>query len=201
MDQRPDSLIGDAKGSLRLSLRAKREALPASDRAAFSRRITEMLLALPEYRQAETVLAYMSMGAEFDTDTFARRVRADGKALVLPRVNRAERRLDLYLVEDLENQLAPGVWDIREPSPMRCELVSPETIDFALVPGLGFDARGGRLGYGGGFYDRLLVALPAATPRVAAAFSAQVIESVPMGARDQYVDLIVTENGPVRAQR
>ncbi len=123
------------------------------------------------------------------------------RSLVLPRVNRAERCLDLYAVHDLDTQLAPGVWEIREPVPERCEPVAPESIDFALVPGLGFDARGGRLGYGGGFYDRLLGRLRSTTPRVAAAFSAQITKSVPMGATDQYVDLIVTENGPLTARR
>jgi 5-formyltetrahydrofolate cyclo-ligase len=74
-----------------------------------------------------------------------------------------------------------------------------EEIDFALVPGLGFDRRGGRLGYGGGFYDRLLAGLRAF--RVAAAFSVQMIDAVPMAPHDQYVDLVVTESGLIRPRR
>jgi len=201
VDQRQSALIAAEKGALRASLRARRAALSLPDRANFARCITDTLIALPAYASARAVLAYMGMGAEFDTGPFTLHALAHGKMLVLPRVNRAERRLDLYLVEDLRGQLAPGVWDILEPVPKRCEPAAIECIDFSLVPGLGFDASGGRLGYGGGFYDRLLVDLPAATPRVAAAFSAQVVDAVPMGARDQYVDLIVTEEGSIQARR
>jgi len=102
-------------------------------------------------------------------------------------------------VGDLDRDLAPGVWEIREPVPDRCAAAVERDIEFALVPGLAFDERGGRLGYGGGFYDRLLAGLQAV--RVTAAFSVQVVEAVPMSEHDQYVDLIVTEDGPVRPQR
>lgn len=139
------------------------------------------------------------MGAEFETAAFVRRVLADGKTLVLPRVNREAKRLNLFVVGDLDRDLAPGVWEIREPVPDRCAAAVERDIEFALVPGLAFDERGGRLGYGGGFYDRLLAGLQAV--RVTAAFSVQVVEAVPMSEHDQYVDLIVTEDGPVRPQR
>jgi 5-formyltetrahydrofolate cyclo-ligase len=157
------------------------------------------LLTLPEYRHASVVLAYMSLGAEFETDAFVRRALADRKTLVLPRVNRVLRRLDLFAVSDLDGDLAPGVWGIREPVPERCQPAIAGDIDFALVPGLAFDARGGRLGYGGGYYDRLLGGLSAL--RVAAAFSAQMVDAVPMSEHDQYVDLVVTETGTRRPQR
>ncbi len=184
---------------LRAALSAEREQLSPCQRAKSSRSITDTLAALPEYRQASSVLAYMSMGAEFETDAFVRLVLADGKILVLPRVNRDLRRLDLFTVRDLDAELAPGVWGIREPVPERCSAAVAEEIDFALVPGLGFDRRGGRLGYGGGFYDRLLAGLGAF--RVAAAFSVQMIEAVPMAPHDQYVDLVVTEGGLIQPRR
>ncbi|MFO1206734.1 MAG: 5-formyltetrahydrofolate cyclo-ligase [Burkholderiales bacterium] len=123
---------------------------------------------------------------------------ADGKWLVLPRVNCGERRFDLFAVSDLEAELAPGVWGILEVE--RCATVAATAVDFVLVPGLGFDGDGGRLGYGGGFYDRLLVAMTTAT-RVAAAFSAQVVDAVPMTAHDQRVELVVTEDGLLRSRR
>jgi 5-formyltetrahydrofolate cyclo-ligase len=141
----------------------------------------------------------MSMGSEFDTRAFVRRVLADGRTLALPRVNPPLRRLDLFTVADLNHDLAPGVWDILEPVPERCAAALPTDIEFALVPGIAFDARGGRLGCGAGFYDRLLTGLTAV--RVAAAFSVQLIDAVPMTAHDQYMDLIVTESGPLRLQR
>jgi 5-formyltetrahydrofolate cyclo-ligase len=201
LDQRQGPLSAEAKRTLRASLRVRRENLSPSERTSLSDRITSTLIALPDFRRASTVLAYMSLGEEFETAAFVQRVLADGKILVLPRVNRELRRLDLFAVRDLDAELAPGVWGIREPVPERCQTVVAEDIDFALVPGLGFDARGGRLGYGGGYYDRLLTGLPASAPRVAAAFSAQMLEAVPMDSHDQYVDVVVTEDGPVRPRR
>ncbi|MFO1204427.1 MAG: 5-formyltetrahydrofolate cyclo-ligase [Burkholderiales bacterium] len=200
MDQRQGPLSVESKRALRTALVALREQLSPAVRAAFSRRITHTLLALPEYRRARVVMAYMSMGAEFETEAFVQRALADGKRLVLPRVNRGERRLDLFAVSDLEAELAPGVWGILEPLPERCATVAATAVDFVLVPGLGFDGDGGRLGYGGGFYDRLLVAMTTAT-RVAAAFSAQVVDAVPMTAHDQRVELVVTEDGLLRSRR
>ena len=117
------------------------------------------------------------------------------------RIERARRHDRMDAEDRTARRTRLAARGIREPSPERCEPIAPPAIDLALVPGLGFDARGGRLGYGGGFYDRLLGGFTRATPRVAAAFSAQVIATVPMGERDQYVDLIVTECGALRAQR
>jgi 5-formyltetrahydrofolate cyclo-ligase len=201
VDQRPGALIAEQKRVLRAALQARREALSAADRAMLGHRITDVLLDLPAYGAARVVLAYMSIGAEFDTGPFTRQVLAHRKTLVLPRVNRPERQLDLYVVDDLRVQVAPGLWDIPEPDAARCQPAALDEIDFALVPGVGFDVGGGRLGYGGGYYDRLLVDLPTATPRLAAAFSVQLVGAVPMGLRDQRVDLIVTENGPIEIPR
>jgi 5-formyltetrahydrofolate cyclo-ligase len=114
---------------------------------------------------------------------------------LLPRINRAERMLELGEVKNLGGDLVAGVWGIREPAE-RCPIVSSSAVEFLLVPGVAFTATGERLGYGGGFYDRLLSGLNAKTPRVAAAFVLQVVDTIPTGPNDQRVHLIVTENRP-----
>jgi len=100
--------------------------------------------------------------------------------------------LELREVKNLRDDLVAGVWGIREPAE-RCPIMPPSAVEFLLVPGVAFTATGERLGYGGGFYDRLLSQLNAETPRVAAAFALQVVDSIPSGANDQRVHLIVTE--------
>ena len=95
----------------------------------------------------------------------------------------------------LETELRPGPWRIPEPDPARCDLAAPADIDFILVPGVAFDPDGGRLGYGAGYYDRLLAAWPAPLPAlVALAFEIQIVPAVPVLAGDHRVDLIVTES-------
>jgi 5-formyltetrahydrofolate cyclo-ligase len=186
------------KQVIRKSTLSRREQLPADVRAAHSAVITERLLQLPEYRQADTVLGYMNFGAEFASELWIERVLAEGKRLALPKVNRHTNNLDLYRVDDPENQLAAGLWGIREPVVERCErLTGLNEVEFVLLPGVAFARNGARLGYGGGFYDKLLATL---TPKmaqrpvlVAAAFALQIVDFIPQEATDVKVELIVTD--------
>lgn len=188
-----------SKNSIRIRVKAEREALAVEVRVAHSADIVGRLLQLPEYRDAATVLGYMNFGSEFASDGFAARVLAEGKRLALPKVNRHTNQLDLYWVEDFENQLAQGLWGIREPVVERCErLETLNEVEFALLPGVAFTRRGERLGYGGGFYDKLLAHLsePNGAKRpvlAAAAFALQVVEFVPQEATDVKVEWVVTE--------
>jgi len=120
-------------------------------------------------------------------------VLAKAKTLVLPKVNRARHALDFFRVVAPETELEPGVFGIREPVPSRCAPVSLDAVDFVLVPGVVFDARGGRIGHGAGYYDRLLARCGPGTRLVAAAFEVQVVDEVPMEPHDRRVDLVVTE--------
>ncbi len=186
----------ETKAHLRATVLGRRAALDAGTRAALSRTIVREIIALAPYRASGTVLAYAGFGSELETDAFLRHTLDEGKTLLLPRVDRQKGLLDVYQVRDLVRDLEAGTWRIREPRPDRCPPADPRTIDFVLVPGLAFDARGGRLGYGGGFYDRLLSA--SLSPRawlVAGAFEAQMVGEVPMDERDVPVDVVITENG------
>jgi 5-formyltetrahydrofolate cyclo-ligase len=100
--------------------------------------------------------------------------------------------LEFRHVGDLAADLVPGVWGIREPA-QHCPPVDPATVDFLLVPGVAFTPSGARLGYGGGFYDRLLALLDRRTVRIAGAFQLQMVEQLPEGPQDQRVSKIVTE--------
>jgi 5-formyltetrahydrofolate cyclo-ligase len=191
-DAESEEALRSAKKALRASVNARRDALDAETRRRDSQAITAKLLALPEYRAAGVVCGYASFGSEFDTATFCSDVVAAGKRLLLPRVNRTARMLELREVKNLRDDLVAGVWGIREPAE-RCPIIPPSAVEFLLVPGVAFTATGERLGYGGGFYDRLLSGLNAKTSRVAAAFALQVVDSIPAGPNDQRVHLIVTE--------
>jgi 5-formyltetrahydrofolate cyclo-ligase len=148
------------------------------------------------YRRSNTVMAYASFGSALQTDEFMRHVLHQGKILLLPRVNHQKGLVDIYRVRDPIRDLLAGTWGIREPKPDRCARVNPYAIDFVLVPGLAFDARGGRLGYGGGFYDKLLAdGLSPCAWLVAGAFESQMVEKVPVDEHDVPMDVVVTENG------
>lgn len=182
------------KGEIRKRVIAARDALPAAVRRDSSARITPRLLELPAYGSARCVLAYVSFGSEFETGAFVADLLARGKSLVLPRVERATRSLKLHIVRDTGTDLAPGVLGIREPRADRCPEAMPEAVDFVLVPGVAFTARCERLGYGGGFYDRLIGGFAVRPTLVAAAFSVQVVPELPVTPSDQAVDVVVTED-------
>jgi 5-formyltetrahydrofolate cyclo-ligase len=190
------------KAALRRTIRARRDAVDPAVRAAWSASALARVVALDSFRQARGVLAYAPFGSEVDTRALLRQVLDGGRLLALPRIERARRRLALHQVRNLESELAPGPWGIPEPVPGRCRPVGPGEIDFVLVPGLVFDPSGGRLGYGAGYYDRLLAAWPAPSPPlIAAAFELQVVPAVPVLSTDRRVDLVVTESRTYPARR
>jgi len=188
------SNLASNKTLLRKRLITLREQLSPEVRAAHSMAITERLLQHSEYKHANVVLGYMSFGAEFDSGTWVKQVLADGKRLVLPKVNRQTNLLDLYWVNDLASQLAAVLWGISEPVVERCERLNKlNEVEFALLPGVAFTRSGARLGYGGGFYDKLLSEIEYCPTLVAAAFGLQVVEDIPQEATDVKVEWVVTE--------
>ena len=184
--------LKQAKAALRQAVLFRRDTADISDRNRNSQIITQRLCALPAYRAAKVIAAYASFGSEPDTAEFLARVLRDGKQLLLPRINRAQRTLELRHVIDPDADLVAGVWGIREPAE-RCPIMSVTGVEFMLVPGVAFAASGARLGYGGGFYDRLLASVDRRVVRIAAAFELQMLDQIPEGPHDQRVDQVVTE--------
>jgi len=184
--------LRDDKRALRESLTAARDALPATLRARASRSIADRIAVLPTWRAARVVLLTLPFRSEWDARLVARAALAAGKTVALPRVDASARMLRAFAIEDLDRDVEPGHRGIPEPR-ATCAAVALQTIDWVLTPGVGFDAAGRRLGYGGGYYDRLLPLLPRAASRVAGAFEVQLVDRVPAAPHDIGVDCIVTE--------
>lgn len=179
------------KKQLRDTVLAIRDAMPAEVRRAASVAILARVCAMPAYARANVVLAYMGFGTEIETNAFFERIVNDGKTAVLPRVDRASQSLRLHSARSASGLLT-SKWGIREPR-TDAPAVSIDAVDFVLMPGVAFDRSGNRLGYGRGYYDKLLSAANPALARVAAAFSCQVVERVPVGSHDKKVQCIFTE--------
>lgn len=144
--------------------------------------IWEQVEALPEFKAADSVLLYWSMQSEVDTHAFAQRWYGR-KKLYLPKVVGDKLEIREYIPDDL----SPGYRGIMEPSG---DAPLAGKIDLVIVPGMAFDAKGNRLGRGGGFYDRLLPEL--SCPKVGVCRRHQFVEDVPVQAWDQKVDIVVT---------
>ena len=188
----------ESKAALRSEMIARRDAVPESERRRIAEALTGLIVALPQYAAARSVLATMAFGSEWNTQSLIERARADRKALVLPRVTAPPRHLELHAVLDPQRDLTPGVWNIPEPDPARCESVALESVDFALVPALAADRRGFRLGYGAGYFDRLLAGRKSRPYCVTALPTAFIVERLPQESHDVAVDLVLDERGPLR---
>ena len=183
----PPSSIRARKQAARAEVRARIAALDPADRARQERALAEGFPGLPGFDSAAIVLLYASAFAdEVATWPLIRRTLDLGKRVALPRVDRPGRRLELFEVRDLE-ALRLGAFGILEPGP-ECPEIEPAAIDWALVPGLGFDDRARRLGRGAGHYDRLLPLLRPEAPRWALALEPQWLAQVPTEPHDRPLD-------------
>ncbi|MEO8304289.1 MAG: 5-formyltetrahydrofolate cyclo-ligase [Betaproteobacteria bacterium] len=184
--------LREAKLALRRVILARRDAQPAEVHAASSRSIVARIAALPRFASAKAVLLTLPFRAEWDTRPLVRAALAAGKTVVVPRVDAQSRMLDLHSIGDPERDVVAGLQGIPEPLPDRPR-IPRDAIDFVVVPGVAFDYKGRRLGYGGGYYDRLLPLLSPRAARVAGAFELQLVDLVPAAPHDIAVDAIVTE--------
>jgi 5-formyltetrahydrofolate cyclo-ligase len=183
------------KAALRSEMIARRDALPAAERERIATALLEVIVALPQYQSARSVLATMSIGSEWSTSGFIEAALAAGKSLVLPRVTAPPRHLAIHAVPDPQRDLVPGVWQIPEPDPARCPQVALADVDFALVPALAADRGGFRLGYGAGYFDGLLAGRGPRPFCVTAIPAAFIVEELPTEPHDVAVDVVIDERG------
>ena len=190
----PNADPGD-KSAMRRNALCQRRDLDPLWREKASRHIMDQAFALPEVARAARVCLYASFGPEVGThDLIARLIRHKG-GVVLPRTLPDENRLELHWSDAFPGDCRQGPFGILEPDPARCtRVIQPEEVDVYLVPGAVFSRDGFRIGYGGGFYDRLLASAPDAHA-VGLAFSVQVVASVPIDPWDRPVKAILTEEG------
>jgi 5-formyltetrahydrofolate cyclo-ligase len=182
----------DAKRLMRERILRARDALPPESRLRFGNAIVAALAEREDFRHARTALLSLAFRSEWETRPLLAAALALGKTVVVPRVDRPSRMLELHAISDLGRDIAPGYLGIDEPLP-HCASVEPTAIDWVLVPGVAFDLSGHRIGYGGGYYDRLLPSLRRDAPRIAGAFELQIVERIQAAPHDVRIDAIVTE--------
>jgi len=190
--------LHDAKIALRREMLSRRDALPTAHRAAAGKEIAQRVLQIPSFVAAQTVLLTLAFRSEWDTQPLLRAALAAGQTVVVPRVERSTRMLALHALTDPVTEIVPGYRGIPEPRP-DAPTIDANRIDWVLVPGVAFDRDGRRLGYGGGYYDRLLPLLRAGIARVAGAYDMQLVARVPSAPHDITVDAIVTETQTIVA--
>lgn len=182
-----------AKKSMRAEARKLLLGLPAGQRATASAEICRRIGELPEWSAARTVGLYAAQSTEPNLATM---LEATGKKFCFPRV--CGELLEFYRCDSMA-ALRAGKWGVMEPDPELCELMPAEEIDLIAVPGMAFTRGGGRLGRGGGYYDRFLLRVhPQRAVKVGVCFQAQLVDVLPLESHDHEVAVLVTEAGIIR---
>lgn len=184
------------KSALRHRLLAARDAAGPLEEASAA--VCRRLASLPELAGREVVLGYAAQAREISVDAALRRLLGAGTTVCLPWVEGV--RLGLGAVGDLDRDVAPGWRGIREPRHPR-QPVPPHAVELVIVPGVGFDVAGNRLGYGGGHFDRLLGRLRRGVPVIGVALEDQVVTRIPVADHDRPVDVVLTPERTLRPAR
>ena len=179
------------KQRLRTVLRRQRSALSAQEVEKNSQQIATRLLARSIFYQARQLMLYSSDENEVETDGLWQAARREGKYVYYPRIS-ADKQAIEFVRRQAEDHLIPGIFDILIP-PGEDLLTGVSKTDLVLLPGVGFDRAGHRLGRGRGYYDRALRDLLAGALRVGLAYDYQIVAHIPIDEHDERVDYIVTE--------
>lgn len=180
------------KEAMRKRARERLAALPEEKRWDASRRIAERVWTVDEIASARVIFLYASIGWEVETDAIAAEAMRRGITVAFPRCLTETRAMVLQTVKWLGELRTSGPFGIREPD-CASPVVPMSEVDVAIVPGLAWDRRGGRLGRGQGYYDRWLLSRQWNGLACGLFYADQEIESVPVTDLDARLDLIVTE--------
>ncbi|MFZ2197977.1 MAG: 5-formyltetrahydrofolate cyclo-ligase, partial [Thermodesulfovibrionales bacterium] len=178
------------KAGIRKELLRRRDNIPPEVRRAKNRMVFERMLSLDEFRNTSIIFFFASFRTEVDTAEMIKSSLSSGKRVLLPKVDKDRHELLLYEIRNL-GELTPGYMGIPEP-PVSEQQMNINDADIVIIPGAGFDASGNRIGYGGGYYDRLLSGLQKDVPVIAPAYDEQVVDSIPSDPHDIKVQMIVT---------
>lgn len=155
--------------------------------------IENRLFEFANFLESKIVMLYVNTENEVATDNIIKRAYDFNKIVVLPAFDTVKSKMKLMKVDNPDKDLVSGPRGILEPNPAKCKPVPLDSIDIAIVPGIAMDEKGGRIGSGDGYYDRIIPDLPMTTRKVGLVFEGQLIPQVPMEAHDRHVDIIITE--------
>ena len=189
--------IAAQKEELRAQSKAFLRSISKTDLNLQSALIADRISAMPEWDRAKTILGFVPGNHEPDINKLLKEAISTGKRICLPQFNPIQTTYSAVLVSNPNTDLISGKYGVLEPK-AGSEVVPFSEIDCVLVPGLAFDSTGGRLGRGGGWFDRMLAEIRGL--RIGVAFSVQLVGNVPVESHDIRMDCLVTAEELIRAK-
>jgi 5-formyltetrahydrofolate cyclo-ligase len=185
-------VMRELKDRTRKILRERKDAMMPQDRLEKSHRICRHLMDL--IKSGETVMVFTSKEKEVNTEPLINSLFKQGNPVVVPIIEKEEISLRLSYLRDF-SALVPSTFGV--PEPIGSEIpAAADDVDTIILPMLGFDRKGGRIGYGAGYYDRFL-AKHGNMRKIGVAFACQEVDSLPVDENDMPMDYIITEDGIV----
>jgi 5-formyltetrahydrofolate cyclo-ligase len=185
--------IQKTKADIRKEIAAAIAKLSVGALAEKTSLIENRLFDFANFIEAKIALLYVDNQNEVRSAGIIRRAFDHNKIVVIPLVKTETKKFKLFKIDHFERDLKPGPNGILQPDPEKCRTVPIDCIDIAIIPGVAFDEKGGRIGLGVGYYDRLIPHLPVTTRKVALALDIQIIPQVPIESHDKHVDIIITD--------
>jgi 5-formyltetrahydrofolate cyclo-ligase len=185
--------IREKKREIREEITRKLAAFPPEFMAEKVQAIENRLFEFANFLESRIVLLYTPLKNEVDTTGINQRSFMYNKIVVLPSFNPDTYKTRLYKVDNLEKNLVSSPRGNLEPDTKVCKSVPLDCLDLAIIPGVAMDEKGGRIGSGMGYYDRLIPDLPVTTRKVGLVFEDQILPVIPMESHDKHLDIIITE--------
>jgi len=184
--------ITERKNAVRSSMRAQLQALTDAERAARSSAACARVLKSTAFQSAVCVMLYMPLRSEIDVMSVALEAFRLGKVVCVPRVADGGKSMHAVEIKSIDDEsMASDALGV--PAPRSGREIMHESIDLVIAPGVAFDVRGGRLGRGGGFYDRFLAKAHRHTTTIGVCFDFQLVDEIPTAADDIPVQAVVTD--------
>lgn len=183
-----------SKETVRKETLEKRKNMTCEDLIEKSSSVLEKLLSSDFYKNSNTIMAYIDFRNEVKTEKIIKTAIADGKRVVVPISIVETRQLVLSEIINYDEELQAGAYGIFEPKAEYIREIDPSLVDMVLIPGVAFDERGFRVGYGAGYYDRFLEKVRSDVPKIALSFELQMVDYAFEDSHDIAVDLIITED-------
>lgn len=183
-----------SKKKIREQILRKRDAINPQEKEILDHKIFKNLINSSFYCKASTIFTFVSFKSEVDTHKLINQAIKDGKIVGVPKIKSKEKGIEVFEIKSLKN-LEKGYFGILEPKGNCPIIIPPEDINLALIPGLAFDLKGGRVGYGGGYYDRYLAKVNKKTAKLALGYHFQLLGNVPVDDHDIRINGIITDEG------
>lgn len=178
------------KKQIRKDIIKLRDEFDISEKIIADEIILKKLLLREEYIKCKNIFIYIGFGSEIDTRKYIERFWQDNKTVVVPRTNIEKKEMDVVKIDNFDN-LIKDKYGILEPD-ISEKAFDKDDIDLIIMPGVAFDRDGGRVGYGGGYYDKFLETLSSNVKKIALCYDFQIVKKIPLSSYDIKVDKIIT---------